>query len=212
MKLCAICLGLSCVACVAGDGDPATAQALEVTPFIGYETSGSYPLENPTTVEAFRADAAKMYGAFVDYSVAGNVEVELEWAHNPTTYSAQDALTGQYSQAFATSINQYQLGALYYLRDRGNAWRPYVAGSIGFTHDSNSGDNPGRTAIGFGLGGGVTRALSTHFGLRADVRWMPTFGSDEMSSACDDFGNCYPTTFHHFLQRFDIAIGLVVRP
>ena len=196
--------------CVAGGAVPAAAQTFEVTPFVGSETSGSYPVENPSTVTAFRADAGKMYGAFFDYTVVGNLQAEFEWAHNPTTYSAQDALSGQYSRAFATSIDQYQFGALYYLRDPGIAWRPYVAISLGFTHDSNSGDNPGRTAAGFGLGGGVRYALSSHVGIRGDARWMPTHGSDGMSSLCDEFGNCYPTVVRNYLQRFDVTIGLTV--
>ena len=37
---------------VAGVTDHAGAQTIEVTPFTGYETSGSYPLPNPTTVQA----------------------------------------------------------------------------------------------------------------------------------------------------------------
>jgi hypothetical protein len=209
MKRYAIGLALLCVG---GTSFPASAQKFDVTPFVGYETSGSYPIENPTTVEAFRADAGKTFGAFFDYWITSNIQAEFQWAHNPTTYSGQDAVTGQYSQAFTTRIDQYQFGALYYVRDSGNAWRPYLAGSVGFTHDSNSGDNPGRTAAGFGLGGGVTYELSSHFGLRGDARWMPTYGSNGIGNVCDEFGNCYPSTVRNYLQRFHVVLGLTIRP
>jgi hypothetical protein len=209
MRRHAICLALLWV----GTGAlRASAQQFDVTPFVGFETSGSYPLENPTTVGALRADAGKTFGAFFDYRIISNVHAEFQWVHNPTTYSGQSMLTGQYSQAFTTTIDQYQFGALYYFRDSGNTWRPYVAGSAGFTHDSNTGNNPSRMAAGFGLGGGVTYEFSNHFGLRTDARWMPTYGSNGTGSTCDEFGNCYPAMVRNYLQRFHVAIGLTIHP
>jgi hypothetical protein len=207
MTLRPLCIAL---ACMAGSGAPAMGQTVAVTPFVGYETSGSYPVENPTTVGAFRADAGKVYGTFVDYALPGDLQLELEWVHNPTTYSAQSTAGGQYREAFSSQIDQLQLGALYYLRDPSFAWRPYVAAGLGFTHDSNGGNNPGRTALGFGVGGGVTRNLAAHFGLRGDMRWMPTYGSEDANVLCDEFGDCSRT--HHYLQRFTVVVGLIVRP
>jgi len=191
---------------------PAEAQNLEVTPFAGFESSGSYPLENPTTIEALRADAGGTYGVFVDYHVMENVQAEFYWVGNSTTYSQQDAGTGQYGEAFTTSINQYQFGVRYHLRDRGNRWRPYFAGSLGFTHDSNGGNVEGRTAAGFGLGGGIDYQPSRHIGIRWDARWMPTYGSQGMGSVCDDYGECYQAPVNNYLERFHIMLGLSIRP
>ena len=209
MKLHVVCMA---VVCVLGPAVTVVAQTFEVTPFVGYETSGSYPVENPTTASAFRAEAGNVYGVFFDYPVLGNLQAEFEWAHNPTSYSAQDPVSGQYSTAFSTRIDQYQFGALYYLSDAGIAWRPYVAASVGFTHDSNGAANAGRTAAGFGVGGGITRAVSRHFAVRGDARWMPTYGSNGTGSYCDEFSGCYSTMVRNYLQRFDVAIGLVIRP
>jgi hypothetical protein len=127
------------------------AQTLEITPFAGYESSGSYPLQNPAAVQAMRADAGRTYGFFADYRLMPNVQAEFYWVGNSTTYSRQSTATGQYGEAFRTQIDQYQFGALYHLRDRDHAWRPYLAGSLGFTHDSNGGVTPNRTAFGVGL-------------------------------------------------------------
>ena len=105
MKRYAIGLALLCVG---GTSLPASAQKFDVTPFVGYETSGSYPVENPTSVGAFRADAGKTFGAFFDYWITSNIQAEFQWAHDPTTYSAQDMLTGQYSQAFTALPRRYR--------------------------------------------------------------------------------------------------------
>jgi hypothetical protein len=195
-----------------GAGIPAAAQSLEVTPFVGYETAGSYPTENSPTVQRFRADAARMFGVLVDYPINDDLQLEFEWADNPTNYSAQDAVTGQYGQAFTSRIDQYQFGGLYFLRSRDFAWRPYIAATVGFTHDANGGNNPGRTAFGFGLGGGVKYPISRHVGFRGDARWMPTYGSSGTITECDDFGGCYPVSSPNYLQRFNVTVGVTIRP
>ncbi len=187
------------------------AQAISVTPYFGYETSGAYPLETPTAVEAYRANAGRLFGMFLDYAIGSRVQAEFQWAHNPTTYSTQNSATGQYAEAFTTSINQYQFGALYYPRDPEHTWRTYVTGSCGVTRDSNAGGNPGRTAGAFGLGGGVIADLTGHVGFRADAHWMPTYGTGGVATECDDFGDCYPMTVHNYLQRFSLVAGLVIR-
>jgi Outer membrane protein beta-barrel domain len=204
---------------------PVNAQTFEVTPFVGWETSGSYPLENPTDVAALRAGAAKTYGLFVDYSLTENLQAELLWASNPTTYSAQSTATGQYDRSYTTHVDQYQCGALYLLRGKQNSLRPYISGGVGLTHDAASGGNPSRAALGFGLGAGVKYTLSGHLAIRSDVRWMPTYGSSGVGTFCDNYGGyggdygygdygggCYQDTIHNYLQRFNVGIGLTIRP
>jgi outer membrane protein with beta-barrel domain len=188
------------------------AQTVEITPFVGYETSGSYPLENPADVQALRADAGRTYGFFADYRLMQNLQGEFYWVGNKTTYSQQSTATGAYSTAFNTRIDQYQFGALYHLRDRDHAWRPYLAGSLGFTHDSNGGVADNRTAFGLGLGGGFKYEPSRHFGVRVDARWMPTYGSSGLGTYCDEFYGCYQDTVANYLQRFNAVMGLVIRP
>lgn len=191
-------------------GGRATAQSLEITPFFGYETAGSYPLENPTDIQALRADAGRTYGLFFDYRLLQNVQAEFTWITNTTTYSAARSNPEQFEPAFHTSISQYQVGALFYLRARDFAVRPYVAGGLGFTHDSNDGSNPDRTAFSLSLGGGLKYQPSRHFGVRADARWIPTYGSSFAGTYCDIDGFCYPETVRNFLQRISLTTEIVV--
>ena len=193
---------------------PAAAQTIEVTPFVGFETAGSYPLENPGAVQALRAEAGATHGLFVDYRLMQNVQAEFYWVSNATTYTQQSAATGDYGQPFSTHINQYQFGALYHLRDRDYALRPYIAGSLGFTHDSNDGAMADRTALSFGIGGGVKYEASRHVGFRGDARWLPTYGSSSPATFCDYeyYGGCYQDTTGNYLQRFTMTIGLIIRP
>ncbi len=202
-----VILFATCIAAAVG----ASAQTIEITPFAGYETSGSYPLENPTDVQALRADAGSSYGFFFDYRLVQNVQAEFVWLHNATTYSASTTVADQFQPAFHTAIDQFQFGGLVHLRDRDAVLRPYLAGGLGFTHDLNEGNNPDRSAFSFSLGGGIKVESSTHFGLRIDARWIPTYGSSYLGTTCDFDGFCYPDTFRNFLQRISLTAGVMLR-
>ncbi len=189
----------------------ADAQTLEITPTIGYETAGSYPPTEPGAPAALRADAARVEGVFVDYRLFRNLDAEFAWVSNSTTYSQQDPLTGAFSTAFSTRINQFQFGGLYHLRDRDAAMRPYVVGSLGFTHDGNGGAGD-RTSFAFGLGGGAKFEPSRYVGARIEARWLPTYGSSTPGTVCDDyFGFCYTDTFPNYLQRVVFTAGVIIR-
>lgn len=221
---------VSAMVLAAASAVPARAQTLqkiEVTPFVGWETSGSYPVDltaNPSSdVQAFRADANRTFGFTLDYLLGDDFAAEFLWADNATTYSAQSVATGAWTEAFPSHISQYQFGGLYYARDRTKALRPYLVGSLGFTHDGNGGGNAGRTAFGFGVGGGVRYRLASHFALRTEARWMPTYGSSGLGTICDSgYGGdylgygigdyCYNGTVHNYLQRFHFDIGITIRP
>src|SRR5213082_2578503 len=64
----------------------------EFTPFVGYETSGSYPLSpTSTTVMAndLRINRAASFGTFIGYSLTSNSQFEFLWDRNLTSYSVQ---------------------------------------------------------------------------------------------------------------------------
>ena len=230
MRLYAASLVLLCV--VMGPSR-ASAQNIEVTPFLGWETAGSYPVTDSTDIQALRADANKTFGVTVDYPLTKNVDAEFLWADNSTTYSAQSVATGEYTPAFNARIDQYQFGAMYLFGDDQSGLRPFIVGSIGWTHDSANGANPGRSAVGFGMGGGVKYGISTHLGIRAEARWMPTYGNSGIGTFCDTGGyggyggydpygyggydpyggyggGCYQDTVHNYLQRFNVLLGVTI--
>lgn len=65
-------------------------EKFELTPFVGFETSGSYPLTptlNTVAVTNARANSAVSFGSFVDYSLTENFQADFMWDRNPTSYS-----------------------------------------------------------------------------------------------------------------------------
>jgi hypothetical protein len=209
MKTRAACLILAL--CFCASALPAQTHRWELTPFIGFETRGSYPLQNALQVDRLRANANISFGTFLDYSVSDNFQAEFLWAHNPTQYSERNIATGQYTKAFNTQIDQYQFGGLILLRDDRHKVRPYMATGLGFTRDSNSGGNPSRTAFAFNIGGGLKYEVNRFVGFRSDVRWIPTYGSSSPGTYCDPFGFCYPATIRNYLQRVNLSTGVSIR-
>jgi len=202
----------------------------EISPFAGFETSSSYPVQsafgtpggfvpvgttNTSTIDQLRVNSGLSYGAFIDYSVLDHLQLEFMWARNPTTYSQHDFVTGLYTEAYDSNIDQYQFGVLVpllgsgYFRER--KFVPFVAGGLGFTHESNNNGNPDRTAFAFNLGGGAKYYLSKNFGLRGDIRYMPTYANSTPSFACDIFGNCFNVRSRNFENRANFSGGIIFR-
>lgn len=190
----------------------------EASPFVGYETSGSYPIsifssvsDLTVPVNKLRVNDALSYGTFLDYNLTENAQLEFMWDRNNASYSARNALTGEYFKAYNSDIDQYQFGGLYMLRNSEHRLRPYIAGSVGFTHDSNSNGTPNRTEFSYSIGGGVKYYVNRHFGFRGDARYMPTYGSSSNATYCDPFFGCYNAHVHNYLNRGNFVGGVIFR-
>src|SRR5260370_23744725 len=145
----------------------------EVSPFVGYETSGSYPVTNSFTIDRLRVDSGLSFGTFIDYSLTENSQAEFMWSRNNTSFSERDAATQTYSKAFNTDFDQFSFGFLYMVRNSEQKLRPFIAGGIGAAHESNSGGNPNRTLLAFNLGGGANYAMSPLFAQRGGFVGVP---------------------------------------
>jgi Outer membrane protein beta-barrel domain len=184
----------------------------EVTPFVGYETSGSYPVTSTSgIVDELRLNGSVAFGGFIDYSLTENFQPEFMWDRNNTNYSAHDILTNSYVNAYHTANDQFQFGGIYMFRSSEVKLRPYVAASLGFTHESNNNNIPNRTEFAFSVGGGVKYYVSRHIGFRGDIRYLPTYGSTSLAVYCDPFFGCYQANVHNYLNRANMVGGIVFK-
>jgi hypothetical protein len=199
-------------------GEPASAQwwenKWEVSPFAGYETNGTFtvnPSSTTVNVNKLRANENVSFGSFIDYSVSRGAQVEFMWNRNPTTYSDQQLPNPAYVKAFHADIDQFQFGGLFMFLGSEHKVRPYFAGSVGFTHEFNTGRTANRTDFGFSLGGGVKYYVDRHFGFRTDARWMPTYANSSTEIFCDPFFGCYAARVSHYQHRGNFVGGIIFR-
>lgn len=186
-------------------------QKWEVAPFVGFETSASYPITSSFTVDRLRANSGVSFGSFLDYSLTENSQAELMWAQNNTSFSERDSTTHAYTKAFNSNMTQIQFGFLYMLRNSERKLRPFIAGSIGFTHESNDNSNPNRTLLAFGLGGGTKYEVNRRFSLRGDLRFLPSRANRTPEQVCDFFGNCFVQNVSNYLKRVNFTGGFAFR-
>ena len=195
---------------------PAHAQnRLEVTPFVGYETSASYPVNNSSAtlpLDRLRVNDSLAFGTFLDFSLNRHLQVEFMWNRNNTSYSARDIFSQTYTSAYHSNIDQYQFGFLRMFRSSETRLRPYVAASLGFTHSFNNNGNPDDTKFSFSVGGGTKYYVTSHLGLRADLRYLPTYGSSSTETICDPFfGFCQNGNVSHYLNRASFTGGIIFK-
>jgi opacity protein-like surface antigen len=189
---------------------PVHAQSkFEVTPFVGWESSGSYPVSSNSTIDNLRLNSSASFGGFIDYSLSENFQPEFIWARNNTSYSAHDSLTNSYFNAWHTDNDQFQFGGIFLLRNSEVKLRPYIGAGLGFSHEENSNQNPNRTAFSWNIGGGVKYFVTQHIGFRGDIRYMPTYGSSSIGEVC--YFGCFPTTVHNYLNRANLAVGIDIK-
>ena len=187
-------------------------QRWEVTPFVGWESSGSYPITSVSgNIDRLRINSSVSFGGFIDYSLTENFQPEFIWARNNTSYSAHDALTNEYFNAYHTDNDQFQFGALYMFRSSEVKLRPYFGVGLGFSHEENSNGNPNRTAFSWNIGGGVKYYATRHIGLRGDIRYLPTYGSTSLGTYCDPFFGCYQANVHNWLNRANLVGGVIFK-
>ena len=199
------------VACVPARGQWRDVKKWEISPFVGYETGGSYPVNNSLTVDKLRIDGGTSYGTYIDYSLTENTQAEFMWSRNNTSFSAHDITTNTYSKAFNSDFDQFTFGFLYMLRNSELKLRPFIAGGLGFSHESNDAPNPNRTLLAFALGGGTKYEVSRHFGLRGDIRYLPSRANKTPGVICDQFLGCYQQNISNYLQRFNFTGGITFK-
>ncbi len=183
----------------------------EFTPFVGYETSGSYPLNSTSTtvaINALRINGAASFGTFIGYSLTSNAQFEFMWDRNMTSYSDQQTPGAPFMKAYDSDVDQYQFGILYMFLGDEHKWRPYFAGGLGFTHEFNSGGNPTRLDFSYGIGGGTKYTLTKHISFRADARYMPTYANSGLATYCDPFYGCYTAKVSQYQHRGNFLAGL----
>jgi opacity protein-like surface antigen len=187
----------------------ARADKWAIAPFAGHETGGSYSVSNSLIVDMIRADSGTSYGVFIDRSVLEGAAFEFMWKRNYTSFSARTAGTNQYNKMFDSDIDQYSVGVSYDFR-YSHKLHPYFTVGIGFTHQSNAAANANRTDISYLVGGGVKYFASKHFGLRGDLRLLPTQASEVPGQICLPHSGCYDKVAN-YLVRWNFLGGILFR-
>jgi hypothetical protein len=195
---------------------PAFAQRIEVGGLFGYTFSEGVPITaNVGTTTFTDADPVSSisYGFTFGVFVTPNTEVEFLWVRQDTELQVSGnsaPLRGD------MTVDTYHGNFLYHFGDPEAVARPFLLLGIGAT-DYGDATFTGRTVEGltrfsWAMGGGVKAYPSTNVGIKAMVRWTPTYiKTDGFGWWCDPYWGCAPVGDAQYSNQFEFSGGVVFR-
>ena len=148
------------------------AQKAELTPFIGYQFGGNF------TVWSGELDIVDdmHYGAMLDISMPGNVQVELLYSRQATVMRLHRYPIGGTTTLFDMSIQYFHLGGLRLFAPPSAKIRPFVVGTLGMSLINPF--EPGVSSAwlaSLGFGFGAKAFVNQRLGLRFQAGLMLPF-------------------------------------
>ncbi len=185
----------------------AMGQALEITPFIGYQFGGdAYDYWSGASVSL---DGGSTYGLVIDIPIGhyGESFLEIYW-------SRQDSGARTFGFDPVTldlDVDVYQVGGMHEFPADNPKIRPYLAATIGATtFRATSPWSGSDTFFSAGLGGGVKIMMTDHIGLRFDARGLANFvGTSGGSLGCGPGGCCLGFS-NNVLWQLEGTAGLTI--
>lgn len=189
-------------------------QNVEITGYGGAQLNGGTNLSTPLFNRIDVANSAN-YGAILGYLVGEHYGVEFQWNRNQADTMANPTLGGPAIKIATMNSNQYMGNFLFHFSPREAKFRPFAFFGLGANNLSLS--RPGvnsTTKFAWALGGGAKYNMGKHFGLRGQIRWVPTYLTTTSNGGywCDPFwGGCWVLGNSHYLNEFDITGGITFR-
>lgn len=181
----------------------ARAQQVEITPFGGYRTGGSFAEIGgaPVTDD----DGGPSAGVIVDvaFGPASDLKIEGVFSRQRSELRVRRSLFDPPADVRVT-VDQIVVGGIRDLSD--GRTRPFLAGLLGLTRYVA----PGETQIAFaiGAGGGVKVFATPHIGLRLDARAYITILSAAATGVCA--GGCAILISASPAFQADLTAGLLI--
>lgn len=162
----------------------------DFTPFIGYRTSISFPIEPHVTGTNPRVvlDASPSYGLSFGARLRREEDlVEIRWARQDS-YVHSEEITPQPPRQ-RVILDQFHLDCSHepFVEDWPLWAKPFVMASVGGTNVSSS-TSITFTRFSFGIGGGIRLYASRHLGFKIQAEWVPVLAEPQVAFICG--GGC----------------------
>lgn len=185
----------------------------DFTPFVGYRTSMTFPIEphvsgtNPRVV----LDASPSYGFSFGARLTGRKEdlIEVRWARQDSYVHPEELTPLPLRRRIVLDQFHGDFSHEPWIEDWPTWIRPYVLASVGATHAS-SGSSVSFTRFSFGLGAGIRFYQPTHHvGFKIQGEWLPVLASPQIAFVCG--GGCLVHVGGTAASQGEIFIGTFLR-
>lgn len=204
---------------------PLSAQRFEVSFNAGYTTSEGIKF-TPTLIGNVVFDEVDLKdgGSFSftgGYYATPNALIEFMYARQSSELTAAGATGVSEVTISKMNIDNYHVNFVYNWGESDAKLRPYAFVGLGATNYSPSGDvqvgAPGRKLDGNAQfsttwGAGVKYYVAPSVGLKAGMRWTPTYiKSDPAGYWCDPFYGCWLLSDPDYSHQFEFTGGITFR-
>lgn len=183
----------------------------DVTPFAGYRTSISFPLQPQVTGSNPRViiDQNPSYGVSFGVRLRDELDlVEIRWARQDSHVHSEN-VAPQIPRQHVTLDQFHGDFSHEWILEEWPAWaRPFALASVGATYVSSS-NNISFTRFSFGIGGGVRFYASRHFGFKVQAEWVPVFMDPNVAFVCG--GGCIVHVGGTLSSQGEVFAGPVLR-
>ena len=176
------------------------------TPIFAPGTGGTYSRVDPKDSASFGLS----FGVFVTHEA----ELEFQWNRQST----KNELTGVSSPNVEGdfTIDTYHGNFVYNAGDEDSHLRPYISIGAGATNyaDTKFPNHtiPGLTKFSWAVGTGVKFYPGKAVGIRAGVRWVPTYiKTDAVGWWCDPYWGCGPVGNVQYANQFEMGGGITFK-
>jgi opacity protein-like surface antigen len=184
----------------------------EITPMGGVKFGGNIQIPGGGTgnVTNLPIQSSADYGAAFDYSLWPNFQPEFIWLHQPTNIN-EAFITGGQSFLTSANIDSFQFNVAYDLKPPEAKMKPFISAGIGFTHWHPTSILPvSPNTFSYNIGGGVKYFFTDHVGVRAEVRWLPSRTTTQLTTECSFYGcGTFPVSSH--AQQGAANLGIIFR-
>lgn len=167
----------------------AAAQAVEITPFVGWMFGGEVRVVDGS----LRLQDDVSYGIALDYELNRQVEVGASYTRQDTKLELDEWLVGK-RPIYEASVNYWHVGTQYQF-DPTATVRPFLGVTVGLTYyglgtrlDDDAPALDSETRFSAGLGGGVKIFPSERIGIRLAGQLLSTFLSSGAGFWCGTGG------------------------
>jgi hypothetical protein len=143
-----------------------------------------------------------------------NAELEFVWNHQPTKLDVSGG-TGPTLEG-DMNVDNYHGNFVYNMGEMDAKLRPFFYVGIGATRYGDATFSTvtinGITKFSWAIGAGVKSYPSKHAGIRASVRWVPTYiKTDAAGWWCDPYWGCAPLGNAQYSNQFELSGGVTFR-
>ena len=221
-QLVAVSVGL-----IAVTANPARAQRAEASVEIGYTGSNGITGASTHIIQGLPYQNLDVTHGFSWGFTAGgflneNMELEFLFGHQTSTFQVSNPSPDL--KVSDLGVYNYHGNFVYNFGESGVKIRPYAFGGLGATHYSPvnlaiTPVIPGKTTIDSATkfsttwGGGVKFYPSGQaFGVRAGIRWTPTYiQSNPGGTWCDPWYGCWVIGNAEYSQQFEFSVGVTYK-